>query len=474
MKKTIAFPNLENKSFKERFIGDKKFYRLVLSVAVPIMIQNGITNFVGLLDNVMVGAVGTEQMSGVSIANQVLMIFYLCVFGGLSGVGIFTAQYFGKNDLEGVRSTFRFKAWLVVAITAVFAVVYLLFGPQFIALYINGDSDITDGAATLKYGAEYMKIILISFPASLVLNLYASTLRECGETKVPMVAGIIAVLVNLGGNWLLIFGNLGCPALGSNGAAIATVTSRYVEAAIVLIWAHTHQDKQLWIKGVYRTLRVPKKEIVQYVKKGMPLLLNETLWSAGMAVLTQCYSMRGINAIAGLNIANTINNCLNIVFVAMGSAVAIIVGQLLGAGKFEEAKDTDNKMMFFAILSGLLTSALLVGASFFFPNIYNTNEEAKQLASLFIIGYAVFTPQNAFMHCSYFTLRSGGKTIITFIFDSLSIWAVSIPIAFLLSRLTALPVIWIFVFVNIGDWVKVVLGYILLKKNIWIQNIVAE
>lgn len=459
---------------KRKFIGDRAFYKMVLAVAVPIMVQNGITNFVGLLDNIMVGQVGTEQMSGVAIVNQLMMVYYLCVFGGLAGAGIFTAQYFGQKDNEGIRQTFRYKFWMALILTTGAVLLFLSFGENLIQMYLNGNSDGGDLSAALHYGKNYMWVMLFGLPAFMMVQIYVSTLRECGETVVPMKAGIAAVMVNLCLNYLLIYGKFGLPALGVVGAAAATVVSRYVEASIVIVWTHRHKEKNPYITGVYSTLKVPGYLVSKFFIKGAPLLINETMWSAGMAMLTQCYSLRGLSVIAGLNIANTINNVFNVVFIAMGDAVAIIIGQLLGAGKMEEARDTDNKIIAFSVCCCIGVAVLMVCIAPLFPQIYNTTDEVKAVAVQFIIAQAIFMPQAAFMHATYFTLRSGGKTIVTFLFDSVFVWCVSVPVAYCLSRFTGMPVIAIFAMVQIADWIKCVIGFVLVKKGVWLQNIVAR
>ena len=213
---------------------------------------------------------------------------------------------------------------------------------------------------------------------------------------------------------------------------------------------------------------------MKYFVKGAPLLINETMWSAGMAMLIQCYSVRGLNVIAGLNIANTINNVFNVVFIAMGDAVAIIIGQLLGAGKMKEARDTDNKIIAFSVFTCIGVAVLMVFIAPLFPRIYNTTEDVKALAVQFIVAQAIFMPQAAFMHAAYFTLRSGGKTIVTFLFDSVFVWCVSVPVAYALSRFTGVPVIVIFAMVQMADWIKCAIGFVLVKKGVWLQNIVGE
>ena len=461
---------------RSKFIGDRDFYKMVLMIAVPIMIQNGITNFVSLLDNIMIGQVGTEQMSGVAIVNQLLMVYYLCVFGGLAGAGIFTAQYFGQGNHEGVRQTMRFKFWMVTVITALTTVLFLGCGTALIGAYLKGDGSAESIAATLLYGERYLKVMLIGLPAFAAVQIYSSTLRECGQTLLPMKAGIAAVIVNLLFNYILIYGKFGAPALGVIGAAIATVLSRYVEMLITVIGVHRKSRGEnapyAFVTGLYRTLKVPGDLTRKIIKKGSPLLFNETLWAAGMAMLTQCYSIRGLNVVAGLNVSNTINNVFNIVFIALGDSVAIIVGQLLGAGKMKEARDTDNKLIAFSVMCCTGVAFVMFLMAPLFPGLYKINDEARLLAKYFIMATAFFMPQNAFLHATYFTLRSGGKTIVTFLFDSVFIWCVSVVIAFVLSRYTGLPVIAVYAMVQLGDIIKCIIGFVLVKKGVWLQNIV--
>ena len=459
----------------KHLIGDKKFYANVLKVAVPIMIQNGISNFVSLLDNIMIGQVGTEQMSGIAIVNQLMFVFYLGIFGALSAAGIFGAQFYGKGDHEGVRHALRFKIYISVFLVVLGILAFLRFGDRLILLYLHDEGGTTQSLdAALQYGREYLAVMLIGLLPFGIEEAYASTLRECGETRLPMIAGIVAVFVNLGFNYLLIFGKFGFPELGVTGAAIATVISRYVQLLIVLLWTHRHTDRVPFAKGLYREFSIPGALVGKIAIKGLPLMVNEILWAAGMAVLNQCYSLRGLDAIAGLNIASTITNLFNVVFIAMGSAISIMVGQLLGAGKMEEAKDTDAKLIAFSVMSCLGIGAVLMLLAPLFPLFYNTSDQVRYLATGFIRVGAACMPIYAFMHASYFTLRSGGKTLITFCFDSVFLWAVSTPAAFMLSRYTTLPILLLYLSVQAIDLIKCAIGFVLVKKGVWLQNIVAK
>ena len=457
-----------------KLVGDKKFYETVLKVAVPIMIQNGITNFVSLLDNIMIGQVGTEQMSGIAIVNQLLFVFYLGIFGALSAAGIFGAQFYGKGDHQGVRHALRFKLYISFGLILLGIFVFLQFGDQLILLYLHDAGGTTQSLdAALGFGKQYLAVMLIGLLPFGIEEAYASTLRECGETRVPMVAGIVAVFVNLGFNYLLIFGHFGFPKLGVVGAAIATVLSRYVQMLIVIGWTHLHTQRVPFAEGLYKSLRIPADLTGKIIVKGLPLMVNELLWAAGMAVLNQCYSMRGLDAIAGLNIASTITNLFNVVFIAMGSAVSIMVGQLLGAGKMEEAKDTDTKLIAFSVGSCFVLGGILMLVAPVFPRFYNTTDQVKSLATGFIRVGAGCMPIYAFMHATYFTLRSGGKTFITFLFDSAFLWAVCVPAAFCLTTFTSLEILVLYLCMQLIDLIKCTIGFILVKKGVWLKNMVS-
>ncbi len=457
-----------------KFIGDKAFYKMALAVAVPIMIQNGITNFVSLLDNIMVGQIGTDQMSGVAIINQLMFVFNISIFGAVSGAGIFGAQFWGCGKQEGVQHTFRFK-WIAATLLVILGgLLFFVAGDQLIMLYLHEEGNDARIAETLYYAKEYLSVMIWGLLPFGVCQVYTSTMRECGETLLPMKAGIAAVVVNMCLNYVLIFGKLGLPELGVVGAAIATVVSRYVEVAIVIVWAHTHKEKQPYIKGVYRNFHIPGNLVGKILLKGTPLMLNEIMWAMGMAILMQCYSLRGLDVVGGLNISSTISNLFNVVFIAMGSAVSIIVGQLLGAGKMEEAKDTDTKLIAFSVGSCLVMGGLLAATASLFPQMYNTTDAVRNLGTSFIRIVAVCMPLYAFAHCTYFTLRSGGKTLVTFLFDSVFVWFVSIPLAFVLSRFTTLPIVPLYLVCQLIEIVKCVIGFILIKKGIWLQNIVKD
>ena len=371
-------------NIKSKLIGTKEFYKRVIAIVLPMIIQNTITNVVSLLDNVMVGRLGTLPMSAVAIVNQLIFVFNLCIFGGLAGAGIFSTQYAGVNDHNGIRHCFRAKTIIGIIVLIVSLIVFFAFPNPLIKMYLNEGTSPEDAALTLKYALSYLKIMLIGLLPFTATMIYASSLREIGETKLPMTASVVAIFINLTFNYLLIYGKFGFPKLGVIGAAATTVLSRFVEAAIVIIVATKRRSQYKFLKSAFRSLYVPLNLWIKIFKKGSPLLINEFLWAAGMAVLLQCYSVRGLEVVAALNIANTVNNLFSVVFITMGNAVAIIVGQHLGANQIEKAKDSVWQLISLAVAFCVVIGSVMAAFANVIPHLYNTKSEVRLMATNFL------------------------------------------------------------------------------------------
>ncbi len=458
----------------KKLIGDRKFYKAVLSIALPIMAQNGISNIVNMLDNLMVGRIGTEQLSGVSIVNDLMFVYQLCLFGAISGAGIFTAQYYGQKNIEGIRDTFRIKVIICGIIMLLGLTVFGLWNRPLISLYLHEGSRTGDLAATLEYGHTYMMLMLFGLLPQAAEFVYSSTLRETGETLVPMKASFAAVFINLVLNYILIYGKLGFPVLGVAGAAIATAISRVIQALIVILWTHRHKDIKPYIIGAFATLRVAPALVKKVCMTGLPLVINETLWSSGIVLQKQSYSTRGLAVVAGLNINSTFFNVFAICFVAFGDAVAIMVGQLLGAGKMDEAKDTGIKINVFVTFSCIVVGSVLFFVAPLLPELYNTTAEVKALATDFLRVTGALMPLFGLCHSLYFTIRAGGKTFLTFLFDSAFLMVIGVPLAYFLTRYTGLDIITVYAICEGTALIKVIIGFAISSSGIWMQNIVAD
>ena len=456
----------------KKFIGDRAFYRTVLGVSVPIMVQQGITNLVSLLDNIMVGRLGTESMSGVSIVNQFVFIFNLLIFGAISAAGIFTAQYHGLGDVEGERNTFRLKIIINILAGLVGVAAFALFDDFFISLFLYAGSAEGDLALTLAEGKIYLKYTLVGLVPYAISQVYASTMRETGETVKPMIASVTAVGTNFVLNYILIFGKFGAPQMGVAGAALATVISRFVELLILAVWGHRHPEKCPYLVGAYRSMLVPRRLVGRVIFKGLPLMLNELLWAIAMMLRNQCYSTRGLDVVAAQNISSTIFNVFSVVYMAVGSSIAIIVGGLLGAGKLDEARDTDRKMMAFSVACAVGLGALLCAVSSLFPLLYETSDVAREMATYMIVVSAATMPFAAYAHSAYFTLRSGGQVAVTVLFDSVYMWTIVMPVCFILSRLTDMSIYPLFFICYGVDMLKAIFGWFLLRRGTWVRQLV--
>lgn len=452
-------------------ISSRQFYKRVFSLATPIVIQGGVTNLVSLLNNVMVGQLGTEQMSGVAIANQLLFIFNTGLIGVLSGIGIFTTQFFGKQDQDGLCHTLRCKRIVTGAFTALSLAIFLLFGRNLISGYIRyaGNADSAKLAAESAW--NYMYIMLLGLLPYAISQIYGTTLREVGRTIPAMVGSVVAVLLNLLLNYLLIFGKWGFPNLGVRGAAIATVISRFVEMFIVTSWAYL--SGETFIRRSWNRMLIPRTLLQNMMARTAPLIVNETIYAASSAMIVQCFSTRGLAAIAASNIATNITQLFNAILYALGASLGIAVGNLLGANNFDEARETNARMIALAVEVCAVFTLILLPVSNWFPNLFNTTEEVRRMSGQMIRIVAYLLPIRGFTHLAYYTIRSGGRTLLTLAFDGGYVTLICLPVTYLLATFTNLSAVALFGVSLAAELTKSVLAAFWIKKGIWIRNIVS-
>ncbi len=457
----------------KKFIGSRQFYKMLFVIVIPIILQQFITQFVSLLDNLMIGQIGDSEMTGVSLGNQLLFVFNLTVFGSLAGASIFGSQYFGSNNKEGYHETIRFKWLMGIIIFVISTIIFLLFNEELIGAFITkNEADATDPEVVLYTGKIYLLIMLIGNLPFIIKEIYATSLREMKETLFPMISGVVAILINLVFNYFLIFGKFGFPELGVVGAAIATVLSRFVEMTLMIIYTHIKKAKFSYFQGVYKHILVKSSSIKLFLPRSILLLTNELLWSMGLTIILQCFSSRSLDVVAAFNISNTINNVFITIGTSLGNATGIIIGNLLGAKQEEEAKSASFIILAFAVVVSLLFAGIMIGCSFFVPNLYNASTQIKEMARDLIIIAAIALPFQAFNTCCYFTLRAGGKVILTLFFDCFYIWLVRLPVAFFLCYFTKLDVRLVFALCWVTEMIKSFVGYILVNKGIWLKTIV--
>ena len=403
----------------KKFIGNKDFYRLVAVLALPLLLQNAVSTFVNLLDNLMVGRIGTESMSGVSIVN-----ILLCA-----------------------------------AFTVFAAALLALIPDALISAFLHEAGTGGDLALTLAEGKDYLRIMLFGLPAFCLTTAYVSILRVTGDNRLPMKASLAAIFVNLAFNYLLIYGKLGFPALG-------------VELGLILRGTHGKRTPPEFVRALYRGFSIPRQLAGQIIRKGMPLLVNEMFWSLGMTMLTQCYSYRGLDAVAALNINSTVLNLFNTVIFTMGNTVGIVIGNLLGAEEYDRARDYCPKLAALSCAASAAVGAVLFLVAPYAPRLYNTSHEIMTLAASLMRICALMLPVHAVVNASYWTIRAGGRTYITMLSDSVFTWVVSVSIAWVLIHKTGLPLVEAYLFVNLADLIKMAIGIALLRRGIWVRNIV--
>ena len=457
----------------KKFIGDKKFYRLLFAILLPIIAQQFITQFVSMIDNIMVCRVGNDEMIGVSLGNQLLFVLMLGIFGAMSGASIFGTQFFGANDKEGYQESFRFK-WLVglILIGLGFFVLFT-FSDELIGAFIKGvEGEYSNGERVLEVGKSYLYIMLVGMLPFLIKEIYASSLREQKETFFPMICGITAILVNMVLDWAMIFGHLGFKEMGAIGAAIATVVARLVEMLMVVIYTHARIKKYSFLKGVYKKLYVSFSNIRKFLSKTIPLMGNEIFWSLGMTMIVNCLSFRGLDTLGAINIRNTVNSVFIVTGNSMGVASSIVLGNLIGAGKTEEAHDTSYKLLSGAVIIAVFLALFEFGLSFVIPGLFNTSSEIKANAVELIRAGSILLPIFVFNTTCYFILRTGGKIYITLAFDSLFIWSVRLPLAYFLARYTGLNIVLVCLIMEGSDILKTIVGYVLVDKGIWLKKLV--
>lgn len=455
---------------KSILVGDRAFYRTVSKLATPIMIQIGIVNLVSLLNTVMVGQLGTERMSGVAIANQLLNVSNVCVAGAISGIGIFTAQYFGKRDGEGLRQTFRFKLVSSLLLTILSIAVFVLFGPALIDTFIHsGNAAETAGSAW-----TYLWIMMIGLVPYAMSLCYSTTLRETHATVLPMIGSSVAIVTNFALNYALIFGRLGFPALGAAGAAIATVASRFAELLILIVGAHARGARHAFLRKAYRADPIPAPLLKDMTVKSAPLLLNETIYAASYAAIVQSLSLRGIAAVAAYSIATNVTQLFFIVLLSVGMSLGILVGNQLGAGCFDEARVTNARLTALAIAVCVVFGLILLPVSVYFPRAFNTTGEVRRIAGELIRVVAYLLPIRGFTHAAYYTIRAGGKTVHTLFYDGGYVTLFCLPVTYLLARYTSLPIVPLYAVCLAAELSKSIVGFHWVKKGVWVRSVVPE
>ena len=441
---------------------DKNFLKRFLNISLPVMISAFVTFLVTLVDNIMVGSVSNEAVSGVYAANEVTFVFEIAGFGILEGAGIFLQQFNGIKDNKHMKQCFNYKIiFALLFLLCSLPIVYTL-GKEMIYFYCNKD---TNSSIILKEGTDYLNFLAISYIPFMIGQVYSTSLREIGETKYTMYSSLIAVVINVIFNSIFIIGL----EMGVKGAAIATIISRIIEMSSLILISHI--KKMPFCHKFYIDFGIEKDLFKQMNKRTAFLFINEIGWSLGMILQSMAYSQRD-GVLSAISVVTTVNNIVQILINGLSIGIGVMVGSSLGQKDYEKAKYEAKNLAFLGLYSAIFVGILLISFSHLIPLLFVKVDPAqKQLAAKLIIIMGTMLFGRTVSAAIYFILKSGGNALITFFFDSGLMLILYLPVAWCLALFTNLDLIYIYLIVTSIDIIKAISGLIILKKYNWANNL---
>ncbi len=441
----------------------KGFYKILFTIAVPIILQNLMQTFVNMLDTVMVGQLGATEIAAVGLGNQIFFMLNMVLFGICSGGSIFIAQYWGSRNIAGIRKSLGIMLCGAVTTSLVFFAGGVFVPDVLISLYTN-DIEV------IQIAADYLRIVVFSYPMMAVSFALQMSFRSTEHVKLPMVSTIISFGLNGLFNWLLIFGIGPVPAFGVIGAALATLISRLVELFITVLWSYSSKYESCGTMKEY--LSFDKKFIARFIKISIPVIISESCWGLGITVQNSIYAHTGTDAFAAFSITNTISQLTWVFFIGMGNASSIIMGKKIGAGDIEGTKAYAFRYSWFLPLLGLAGSCLLFPLSCLLPLLFNVDRSIIAIAKSMLYILMVTYPFRAFnMLLIVGILRCGGDTIYSSIIDNGWMWLVALPLGAVAAFVWNLPPFAIMLCLEIEQLLKTLSGIPRVVSGKWLHNV---
>lgn len=445
-----------------KFIGTKDFYQETIRIALPIMLQQFVTSFVNLIDNVMIGSVGATALTSVSVANQFYMIFNSMLFGCCGAACIFIAQFYGAGDHKRCQRVLNINLLMSLAAAFLFTLIGFI-GPSFVLGLF------TKTPSILNLGVDYLDIIKYSFFPNAISFTIMMALRAVAINKVQIKIGLIAVATNTFLNYCLIFGHFGLPMMGVRGAAIATLIARCVECvAYCLILYRQKYFFKFDFKGM---IHIDRELVSKMLIKALPLTLNEIFFSLGIAMLFKSYIRVDEHLVAAVTVVNTVINIAFIIFGGLSNAVSIMVGKRLGANELDEAKDNATKLIVFGCFVSLFISTILFVVAKYIPYAYHLSSDINETITLLLRIKSFLLPVYVVNVCAFYILRAGGDARSTLILDSGMLWFVNVTVSTFVSLTMDIPLPTFYLLVESLDIVKMMVAFYYLKKGTWIKNL---
>lgn len=452
---------------EKRLFGDKKFYISALLLALPVMGQNLIENLVNLIDNFMVAGLGDLKMSGTSVAGQIIFVFIVVLNAICMAGGIFVTQFNGAKD-KRIKQAISFKIILSFVILIIYLIVCLIFPREILSLMLIGNSQ---KEAILNEGIKYMKVLSLAGLPMMICYICSSSLKEIGYVKQPLYVSLIAALINMFFNYGFIYGNLGMPRLEVVGAAIATVIARIFEA-IIFIYIIYKSDVPIKIK-FKDIFDIDKKLFKDMFNRSKRIISSELIWVMSETITTAVYNGKGgADVVSGMTASFTIANLYFTAFGGVSVASSVILGNLLGQGKLDEAREKRRWLSSGGFIFSIIVMLLALSTTLLVPIVYsNLSLSAQNICRRMVFYMALFMPIWIIFNIQLAVSRSGGDTNMAFVLDGLVNIFITIPLVFILANFTNLGPVGIYILSRFIDALKVVACYFWLKNEKWLVNL---
>ncbi len=453
---------------KKGFFGPGAFYKSALAIAVPIMLQQLIQSLVSLVDNFMVAGLGDICMSGVNVAGQVLFVFMVFLNAICMSGGIFMTQFFGAKDVGGMQQAFRFKLAMGLAAFISYYLVCLVFPRQVLSLMLIGN---TQAELILDEAVQYIRIMFwMGIPMTFSVCI-ASSMRDLGNVKTPLVITVIATLINALFNWLLIYGNLGFPKLGVRGAAWATVIARTVE--FVIFSAVYLREKPLFAVRLADVYKIDGKLFRNIFKKSLLVLFCEMVWVFSETITTALYNGRGgADVVSGMSSSFAVANLYFVAFGGVYSATGVILGKTLGEGKLEKARQEKTWLLSGSAVFGAAMTVFGLTTTLIVPLVFGKlSDSAIAICRSMVAMMSLLMPAWVYMNTQQAVARAGGDTKMGAYTDAGLTLFVMLPMVFLLAMYTDVGPVALYCGVKLVDIIKLVVFHFWLKKERWLKNL---
>ncbi|MCR4610003.1 MAG: MATE family efflux transporter [Eubacterium sp.] len=462
---------LEKDLKRSRLFGSGSFYKKALAIAVPIMLQQLIQSMVSLIDNFMVSGLGDICMSGVNVAGQVLFIFVVYINTICMSGGIFLTQFFGAKDREGIKQSFKFKLIMGFAAAIPFFLVCIVFPKPVLSLMLIGNKD---KALILVEAVKYIRIMFFMGIPMTISVCIATSLRDMGRVKTPLVITIVATLTNTLFNWLLIYGNLGLPKLGVEGAAIATVIARLVELMLFLI-VYVRTKPEFTVKPS-EFGNIDGKLFKNILKKGSLVLFSEMVWVISETIMTALYNGRGgADVVSGMSSSFAIANLFFVSFGGIYSATGVIIGKTLGEGELERARTEKTWLLSGAAVMGVLMTFVGFATTLIIPFVFGKlSDSAIDICRSMVILMSFFMPVWVYMNAQQAISRAGGDTEMGAYTDAMITIFIMIPMVFAIAIFTKVGPVIMYLYIKLLDIVKIIIFHFWLKRERWLRNLTTK